>query len=67
MLQPHPQFGLNGSISTEEACKAAGGTFVPRIFGWMVHLYPYEKSMDAIWSVERQKHDDMADMPGMKH
>lgn len=68
MLQPHPQFGLNGSISTEEACKAAGGTFIPRIFGWMVHLYPYEKSMDDIWSVERQaKHDDMADMPGMKH
>ncbi len=67
MLQPQPLFGLNGSISTEQGCKAAGGTFIPRIFGWMVHLYPYEKDMDAIWSVERQKHDDMADMPGMKH
>lgn len=68
MLQPHPDFGLNGSISTKEACEAAGGTFVPRIFGWMVHFYPYEKTMDAIWSVERQQqHDDMADMPGMKH
>ena len=68
MLQPHAEFGLNGSISTKEACEAAGGTFIPRIFGWMVHLYPYEKTMDAIWSVERQKHgDDMADMPGMKH
>jgi hypothetical protein len=68
MLQSHPEFGLNGSISTKEACEAAGGTFVPRIFGWMVHLYPYEKSMDDIWSVERQKKtDDMADMPGMKH
>jgi hypothetical protein len=67
MLQPHAQFGLNGSISTKEACEAAGGTFVPRIFGWMVHLYPNEKTMDAIWSVERQKHgDEMADMPGMK-
>jgi len=41
---------------------------VPRIFGWMVHLYPYEKTMDDIWSVERQKHgDEMANMPGMKH
>ena len=68
MLQPHAEFGLNGSISTKEACEAAGGTFVPRVFGWMVHLYPYEKNMDAIWSVERQKmNDDMADMPGMKH
>ena len=68
MLQPHSEFGLNGSISTKEACEAAGGTFVPRIFGWMVHLYPYEKTMDGIWSVERQKNgDDMADMPGMKH
>ena len=68
MLQPHSDFGLNGSISTKEACEAAGGTFTPRIFGWMVHLYPYEKTMDAIWSVERQKmNDDMANMPGMKH
>jgi hypothetical protein len=68
MLEPNPLFGLNGSISTEEGCKAAGGTFIPRIFGWMVHLYPYEKDMDSIWSVDRQmKHDDMADMPGMKH
>jgi hypothetical protein len=67
MLQPHAEFGLNGSISTKEACEAAGGTFVPRIFGWMVHLYPDEKTMDAIWSVERQKKPDaMADMPGMK-
>jgi hypothetical protein len=67
MLQPNAEFGLNGSISTKEACEAAGGTFVPRVFGWMVHLYPYEKNMDAIWSVERQKMNDMADMPGMKH
>src|SRR3954470_8093627 len=68
MLQSHPLFGLNGSISTKEACEAAGGTFVPRIFGWMVHLYPYEKSMDAIWSVERQmKPGEMPNMPGMKH
>jgi len=24
------------------------------IFSWMVHLYPFEKTQDAIWSVERQ-------------
>jgi hypothetical protein len=56
MLQPHPQFGLKGSISTKEECKAAGGTFIPQIFGWMVHMYPFESSQEAIWSVERQLH-----------
>jgi hypothetical protein len=59
MLGPNPRFGLLGSISTEEACKAAGGTFRPRIFGWMIHMYPYEKAPDEIWSVERQKVENM--------
>jgi len=26
-------------ITTPEACAAAGGRFVPRIFGWMAHVY----------------------------
>ena len=55
MFKPNARFGLNGSITTEAACTAAGGKFRPRIFGWMVHMYPDEKTMDAIWSVERQK------------
>lgn len=59
MFQPNPKFGLLGSISTEAECKAAGGTFKPRIFGWMVHAYPDEKTPDAIWSVERQKPENM--------
>lgn len=49
------KFGLQGSIATKEACEAAGGSFRPIIFGWMVHMYPFEKTMDEIWSVERQK------------
>lgn len=57
MLEPNPQFGLQGSISTKEACEAAGGRFLPHVFGWMVHMYPYEHSQDAIWSVERQMHN----------
>jgi hypothetical protein len=65
MFGKTPRFGLAGSISTQEECEAAGGKFVPRIFGWMVHLYPYEQSMDAIWSVERQK--NTADMSSMPH
>jgi hypothetical protein len=57
MLAPHPQFGLRGSISTKDACEAAGGRFIPHVFGWMVHMYPYEHSPEAIWSVERQMHN----------
>ena len=53
------KFGLLGSISTKEECDAAGGTFRPTVFGWMVHLYPNEKTQEAIWSVERQmEHGD---------
>lgn len=48
------QFGLRGSIATKEACDAAGGRFIPQIFGWMVHVYPFEQKPEDIWSVERQ-------------
>jgi hypothetical protein len=45
------QFGLRGSISTQQACDAAGGRFHPVIFGWMVHVYPYRDSLDQIFSM----------------
>lgn len=51
---PHPKFGLAGSITTRTDCDAAGGKFMPQIFGWMVHLYPFEQKPEDIWSVERQ-------------
>jgi hypothetical protein len=54
---PHPKFGLNGSITTEAECTAAGGEFHPLIFNWMVHLYPNEKDPAHIWSVDRQHAD----------
>ena len=57
MLLPHPQFGLRGSITTQEACGAAGGTFMPVVFNWMVHVYPFEKTQAEIWSAERQHGD----------
>jgi hypothetical protein len=57
MLAPHPQFGLRGSITTQEACDAAGGTFMPVVFNWMVHVYPFEKTQAEIWSAERQHGD----------
>jgi hypothetical protein len=45
------KFGLRGSIATEEACDAAGGRFRPVIFGWMVHVYPYEDSLQNIFTM----------------
>ncbi len=57
MLAPHPEFGLRGSITTQEACDAAGGTFRPVIFNWMVHVYPFEKNAADVWSSERQHGD----------
>ena len=48
------KFGLRGSIATQEACDAAGGRFRPSVFGWMVHLYPYENSLDKIFAMHHQ-------------
>jgi len=45
------KFGLRGTIATEEACDAAGGRFHPVIFGWMVHVYPYEDSLDKVFAM----------------
>ena len=55
-LRPNPKFGLRGSITTQADCDAAGGTFHPVVFNWMVHVYPLEKDSAQIWSVERQGH-----------
>jgi len=45
------KFGLHGSIATQEACDAANGRFQPVIFGWMVHVYPYEDSQEKIFAM----------------
>jgi hypothetical protein len=45
------RFGLKGTIATQEACDAAGGRFHPVIFGWMVHVYPYEDSLDKVFAM----------------
>jgi len=55
---PTAKFGLVGSIATKADCDAAGGKFMPQIFGWMVHLYPFEQKPEDVWSVERQRHMD---------
>jgi hypothetical protein len=67
---PDAKFGLMGSINTREACEAEGGTFIPHVLGWMVHVYPYETDPQKIWSMDDddQGHDNMdhSAMPGMK-
>ena len=45
------KFGLHGSIQTQEECDRAGGKFSPVIFGWMVHVYPYESSTDKMFAM----------------
>jgi hypothetical protein len=67
---PNAKFGLMGSINTKDACDAAGGVFIPHVFGWMVHVYPYETDPAKVWSVDDDEagHDNMdhSAMPGMK-
>ena len=53
MWGPHAKFGLAGSITTKDECEAAGGKFMPVIFGWMVHVYPLEQKPEDIWAVDR--------------
>jgi hypothetical protein len=67
---PQAKFGLLGSITTRDACEAAGGEFHPHLFGWMVHVYPYETDPKKVWSTDddAEGHDNMdhSAMPGMK-
>ena len=44
------QFGLGGSIATQQRCAQAAGRWIPQIFGWMVHVYPFESDPDKIWA-----------------
>jgi len=45
------KFGLRGSIASQQACDAARGRFRPSIFAWMVHVYPYEDSLDKVFAM----------------
>jgi len=44
------KFGFNGWIATKDACDAAGGRFFPQVFGWMVHVYPWETNPQLVWA-----------------
>jgi hypothetical protein len=44
------RFGPNGSIVTEEECDGVKGRWVPQLFGWMIHVYPFKDSVERIWT-----------------
>jgi hypothetical protein len=44
------EFGLRGSIVTQDACETAGGRWSAVVFNWMVHVYPYETDPAKIWA-----------------
>jgi hypothetical protein len=44
------KFGLAGSIATEDACAQANGRWIKQIFGWMVHVYPFQTDPDKVWA-----------------
>jgi len=49
------KFGLHGTIASKDACDAAGGRFSPVIFGWMVHVYPYEDTLEKMFAMHMHK------------
>ncbi len=63
---PHAQFGPQGSIHTEEACKEAHGLWIPVVFGWMTHVYPDAKSPDKVWAGMDMHMDANSDEEEMK-
>ncbi len=56
-----PVFGPQSPIATAEACTAAGGRFLPRIFGWMVHVNAFASDDPrVIWAPHH--HEGMEEM-----
>jgi len=52
------------TITSREDCTAAGGRFVPRLFGWMAHVYMFGGSDPlTIWGGEHADHMHMHDKP----
>lgn len=43
------KFGPRGSIATKEECRTANGRWRNQIFGWMVHVYPFEADPQKVW------------------
>jgi hypothetical protein len=67
-VQNDPRFGFAGTIADDAACRAAGGRWMPELFGWMVHVWPLEQDEAKIWAVHHgEDHTGMGTMHGMMH
>jgi hypothetical protein len=44
-----PLFGPKGTISTQAACDAVGGRFIPQLFGWMIHVNLWASDPKEVW------------------
>jgi hypothetical protein len=44
------EFGPRGRIATRDACEAAGGRWVDRMFGWMVHVNLFAGTPEGVWA-----------------
>jgi hypothetical protein len=43
------KFGSYGSITTKQACDAAGGSFYPQESDWMIQVHPWEQNPKLVW------------------
>ena len=65
LFRRNPRFGFAGSISTRPDCEEAGGRFFPHLFGWMVHVYPYEERTEDVFRIPG--HHDHGEEPPAEH
>lgn len=56
---PGARFGLGGSIHDQTACTLAGGTWTAQLYGWMLHVWPMEKTPEKIWALHPDGDDQM--------
>jgi hypothetical protein len=55
---PSAAFGPQGSIQTEDACRAAHGLWIPVVFGWMTHVYPDDANAWGGMDMEMESNTD---------
>jgi len=51
-----PLFGPASPIATKAACDDVGGRFLPKLFGWMVHVNVFENDPASIWAMPHEHH-----------
>jgi len=54
-----PVFGPIGSVTTATDCEAEGGRFFATLFGWMVHVNPYETDPAMVWGTHEHGEHEM--------